>query len=118
MLTRLYVMNRDGSGSKLITENFDRDVRRPFWSTDGKGIYFQYDDEGNTKIGYVSLNGKIETLAGDVGGSFSRATLFRRDFLCFPKWTFYIYLLASGSSGGCRCWPQGSCEIKSPHKVE
>jgi acylaminoacyl-peptidase len=67
-VTRLYVMNRDGSGKKVLTQDLDRSVRRPVWSRDGKGIYFQYDDEGNTKIGYISLSGKIQTLARDVGG--------------------------------------------------
>ncbi|MFQ5615954.1 MAG: prolyl oligopeptidase family serine peptidase [Anaerolineales bacterium] len=66
--TRLYLMKRDGSGKELLTEDFDRDVRRPSWSRDSKGLYFQYDDEGNSKIGYVSLNGNVLTLAGDVGG--------------------------------------------------
>ncbi len=68
-VTRLYVMNRDGSGKRVLTADFDRDVRRPVWSRDGRGIYFQYDDQGNTKIGYARLDGKIETLAGDVGGT-------------------------------------------------
>ncbi|RMD89806.1 MAG: S9 family peptidase, partial [Calditrichaeota bacterium] len=67
-ITRLYIMNRDGSGKRLISGDFDRDVRRPIWSRDGKGLYFQYDDKGNTKIGYITLNGKIQTLAQDVGG--------------------------------------------------
>jgi acylaminoacyl-peptidase len=31
-------------------------------------LLFQYDDEGNTKIGSVSLDGRIETLAENVGG--------------------------------------------------
>ncbi|MFQ5640173.1 MAG: prolyl oligopeptidase family serine peptidase [bacterium] len=67
-ITRLYVMNRDGSDSQLITGDFDRDVGRLFWSGDGKGLFFQYDDQGNGKIGVVSLNGKVQTLTGDVGG--------------------------------------------------
>jgi dipeptidyl aminopeptidase/acylaminoacyl peptidase len=67
-VTRLYMMNRDGSGSRLISEELDRDVQHPVWSRNGRGIYFQYDDEGNTKIGYVSLNGKIRILAHNLGG--------------------------------------------------
>jgi acylaminoacyl-peptidase len=65
---QLYLMNRDGSGKRLIAKDFDRDVRRPIWSRDGKGLYFQYDDQGNTQIGYVSLSGAVQTLARDVGG--------------------------------------------------
>ncbi len=33
-VTRLYLMNRDGSGSKVLTDRFDRDVHHPVWSRD------------------------------------------------------------------------------------
>ncbi len=65
---RLYVMNRDGTGSHAIANSLDREVERPVWSKDGSGIYFQYDDRGNTRIAYASLNGNIETVAKDLGG--------------------------------------------------
>jgi acylaminoacyl-peptidase len=67
-VTRLYLMNRDGSGKRLVTGDFDRDVRNPNWSEDGNGLYFQYDEHGNTKIGFAALGGKVEGLTGDVGG--------------------------------------------------
>ena len=67
-VTHLYVMSRDGSGKKLIAGDFDRDVANLHWSNDGSGLFFLYDDEGNTKIGFVSLDGKVDTLAEDVGG--------------------------------------------------
>jgi acylaminoacyl-peptidase len=67
-VTRLYVMNRDGGASRLVTGDFDRDVQNPVWSTDGRGIYFQYDDEGNTKLAYVSTGGEVRTFTGNVGG--------------------------------------------------
>jgi acylaminoacyl-peptidase len=67
-VTRLYVMNRDGTGSRVVTADLDRDVQEPIWSKDGSGIYFQYDDRGNTKIAFVTLDGKVQTLASDVGG--------------------------------------------------
>ncbi len=67
-VTHLYVMNRDGSGKKLVAGDFDRDVANLHWSNDGSGLFFLYDDEGNTKIGFVSLDGKVDTLAEDVGG--------------------------------------------------
>jgi Tol biopolymer transport system component len=58
-VTRLYVMNRDGTNARLISGGLDRDVEEPKWSQDGGGLYFQYDDQGNTKIGLITLDGKL-----------------------------------------------------------
>lgn len=66
-VTHLYVMNRDGSGSRQVTD-LDRDIGSLKWARDGSGLYFQYDDEGVTKVGFVSLDGSIETVATDIGG--------------------------------------------------
>ncbi len=66
---RLHVMDANGGGSRVLTADFDRGVDDAVWSGDGKGIFFQYDDRGNGKIGYISAEGgEIETLASDVGG--------------------------------------------------
>ena len=67
-VTQLYVMNRDGSGKRVVAADFDRGVANIQWSEDSQGLFFQYDHQGNTKIAYVSLAGKVETLAADVGG--------------------------------------------------
>ncbi|NAS32656.1 prolyl oligopeptidase family serine peptidase [Flavobacteriaceae bacterium R38] len=67
-VTKLYVMNTDGSNPKLITQNFDRDTQNAVWAANGKGIYFQYDDKGNTKIGHATLNGKTTTITKNLGG--------------------------------------------------
>ena len=66
--SQLYVMKRDGSESRLISEKLDRDIENINWAADGKGVYFQYDDEGHTKIALITLDGKVEDLAGEVGG--------------------------------------------------
>jgi len=68
-VTRLYVMNRDGSGSRMISGDLDRDVGSLRWAADSKGLYFLYSDQGNTKIGFYSLDGKHKQLASNVGGS-------------------------------------------------
>jgi acylaminoacyl-peptidase len=67
-ITGLYVMDRDGTGSRVVTGDFDRDVEAPVWSKDGSGIYFMFDDRGNSKVAFTSLEGKIQTLASDIGG--------------------------------------------------
>ena len=67
-ITELYVMNSDGTNSKLLSESFDRDIANAQWANDGKGLYFQYDTEGATKIGHISLDGKVTTLVDGLGG--------------------------------------------------
>lgn len=66
---QLYVMDRDGSQSRLVMGMLDRDVQTPAWSKDGKGVYFLFDDQGNTKVGFATLDGEVKTLARDVGGT-------------------------------------------------
>lgn len=68
-VTKLYVMNRDGSGSRVLTEEFERDIDDPVFSSDGNQIFFQYDDEGSTKIGRVTLDGERTVVAENVGGT-------------------------------------------------
>jgi acylaminoacyl-peptidase len=48
--------------------SLDRDAENPAWSADGSGLFFQYDDEGNTKLAFVTLDGSVRTLAVDLGG--------------------------------------------------
>jgi acylaminoacyl-peptidase len=64
----LYMMNADGSNQRLISEGFDRQVSNIQWAADGKGLYFQYDTEGNTRIAHISLQGEVKDLANNVGG--------------------------------------------------
>lgn len=67
-VSHLYLMNVDGSGIKNLTKGLDRDAGNPQWEANGKGIYFQYDEFGDTKIGHVALTGKIRTVIEGLGG--------------------------------------------------
>ena len=67
-VTELFVMDRNGGRAHSLTSALDRDAEDPAWSADGTGLYFQYDDEGNTKLAFVTLNGDVRVLAQDVGG--------------------------------------------------
>ena len=67
--TELYIMNIDGTGKRRLTESLDRSASSPAWSSDGRGLFFQYDSEGNTKIAHVTLDGEVRVLAHDVGGT-------------------------------------------------
>lgn len=68
-VSRLQVINLDGSGHRVITGDLDRSVSNPVWASDGSGLYFQYDNEGNSKVGFATLDGETEVLAEDLGGT-------------------------------------------------
>ncbi len=67
-LNRLYVMNRDGSGKREIKSNLDRNIYSIKWDGEGGGLYFLYDDQGDTKIGHLTLEGNLTTITGNLGG--------------------------------------------------
>ena len=68
-VSRLYVMDIDGSNKKEVKTNLDRSISSPIWEASGRGIYFMYDDKGNTKIGYTDLSGKNKMVAPNLGGT-------------------------------------------------
>ena len=61
--TKLYLMNRDGSGSHSISDKLDRDIQNAQWAFDGSGVYFRYDDQGDSKIGLCSTDGICKKIA-------------------------------------------------------
>ncbi len=67
-LTQLYLMNANGTNSRMISGDFDRNIKSIIWSYDGKGLYFQYDDKGDTKIGHISTAGKVSQVSKNLGG--------------------------------------------------
>ncbi len=67
-VTKLYIMNADGTNSRLISGDFDRDIQNIIWSGDGKGLYFQFDDKGDTKVGFISTSGKVTRIFENLGG--------------------------------------------------
>ena len=68
-ISKLYVMNVDGSNKTEIKTTLDRDISNLNWSEDNSGLYFTYDDNGNTKIGYINLKGNTKKLCDDLGGT-------------------------------------------------
>ena len=82
-VSKLYIMNRDGSSAHIAAPTWDRDVAEPRWAADGKGIYFLSDSTGNTGFYHTTLDGVVKKLAGNIGattsaysggGSFSMAS--------------------------------------------
>jgi acylaminoacyl-peptidase len=65
----LYIMNTDGTNSEPLTMEMDISVADILWSHDGEGVYFFYNKEGNSKVGYIGRDGKMKTVAENLGGS-------------------------------------------------
>lgn len=68
-LTHLFLMDADGGNKQIVSKDLDRSIAAVQWDTNSEGLYFTYDDKGNTKIGYSSLKGNINVLANNVGGT-------------------------------------------------
>jgi acylaminoacyl-peptidase len=79
--TKLYLMNRDGTGSRSLSDKLDRDIEDPQWAFDNSGVFFRYDDQGDSKVGFCPVEGLCKKvadhLASTIGvggtGSFSLA---------------------------------------------
>ena len=68
-ISKLSIMNIDGTNKRELEIGLDRSVSSLTWSSDGKSLYFMYDDEGNTKVAVTNLSGETKTLFGDLGGT-------------------------------------------------
>ena len=65
---QLYVREMSGGAATLLSADFDRNISNIQWAGDGKGLFFQYDDKGETKVAHMSLSGKITDQVNNVGG--------------------------------------------------
>lgn len=71
--TQLYVMNRDGSGSRSLTTALDKSIDGAVWAKDGRSLFVSYDDHGRKQVARIGLDGKVATVAtGLTGGGLDR----------------------------------------------
>ncbi|NBB84641.1 MAG: prolyl oligopeptidase family serine peptidase [Bacteroidetes bacterium] len=68
-VTHLYLMDLGGSNVREVTGDFDRSINDITWDENGDGLYVQYDDEGNSKLGHVAQDGTLTEVAGNMGGT-------------------------------------------------
>ncbi|MCB9291752.1 MAG: S9 family peptidase [Lewinellaceae bacterium] len=59
----------DLNNKKTLTLSLDRSVSQLQWNPEGSHLWFQYDDGGEAKVGRVSLDGKVEEVAQNLGGN-------------------------------------------------
>ena len=58
--SKLYVMNADGSNSRVISTGFARSPQRLEWSYDGSAVYFSAESEGAVNLYVASLKGGVK----------------------------------------------------------
>lgn len=59
---KIYVMNRDGSGPRVISGDYDRQVGPMTWAPDGGGLYFNVSRDGYRQLHFVSLERGVSML--------------------------------------------------------
>lgn len=60
--SRIHVMNRDGSGQRSISGDFDRPTGGLMWAPDGGGLYFSVSREGYRSLHFSSVDGGVQQL--------------------------------------------------------
>ena len=93
-LTRLYVMNRDGSGKREVETGLDRDIEALHWDEAGDGLYVQYTTEGIGRVAHVALDGTVSDLADSLGGTAIGRPYSGGSFSVTPNGSF-AYTLSS-----------------------
>jgi dipeptidyl aminopeptidase/acylaminoacyl peptidase len=59
---KIYVMNRDGSGSRVISGDYDQAPSELRWAPDGRGLYFNVRADGYANVAYVALDGGVRAV--------------------------------------------------------
>lgn len=59
---RIWVMNNDGLGSRLISGDYDRQSGNLRWAPDSSGLYFSVSREGYRSLHFVSIDGGVTQL--------------------------------------------------------
>jgi dipeptidyl aminopeptidase/acylaminoacyl peptidase len=59
----VYVMRPDGSGSRLISGDFDRQINGMMWAHDGSGLYMNVSSEGTRNVHFVSARGGVSSVS-------------------------------------------------------
>lgn len=65
----LYVMNADGSGVTELAADFDRSFGPLAWHPNGRSVISQIENAGVIDLVSVSMNGEVESLVTNVGGT-------------------------------------------------
>jgi dipeptidyl aminopeptidase/acylaminoacyl peptidase len=68
-MNHLYVMRRDGSHTRPVGADLDRDIGQFRWSADGRGLYVAYDNHGLIRVALLTLDGRTTVIADSLTGT-------------------------------------------------
>jgi dipeptidyl aminopeptidase/acylaminoacyl peptidase len=64
-----YLMDLTKDRLRPLPLELDRSIDQIEWSGGGEGLFLRYDSQGNTKLAYLTLEGKLSGLADYLGGT-------------------------------------------------
>ena len=67
--TQLYVRTLPDGEPRLLSGDFDHDIGDLSWRADGGAVYVQANVEGHLHLVEVDMEGNVETLVRDIGGT-------------------------------------------------
>ncbi len=67
-VTQLYIMPWDGSSWLSVTAELDRDVQSFAWNAAGNGLYYSYDDHGDTRLAFIDSDLQVHQMQRGLGG--------------------------------------------------
>lgn len=69
-VAHLYVLDLDSGASRALTASFDYEIENPRWDRGGRSLYFGYDREGVSHLGWIAAGGgAVESVSDDIGGT-------------------------------------------------
>ncbi len=98
--------------AKMLTQDLDRTLGSLQWSPEGNYLWFQYTDEGTTKIGRVNINGKLEEVAAGLTGSPNGRPYAGGSYSVGPKGRFAMTKGSGAHPAELAVGTAGSAEIR------
>ncbi len=61
-MSRIHVMDADGSNARLVAADFDRPANNLMWANNNRGFYFTAQDAGYVNVFFSNLNGDVRSV--------------------------------------------------------
>ncbi len=65
---KLYLMDGNGGGARLVAPGLDRSIDQFAWSGDGRSIIAAYEQAGRVTVSRIGFDGRVTPITHEVGG--------------------------------------------------